>query len=117
LPILGVCLGHQAIGEVFGGKIVLARQVMHGKTDAITVTNEGVFTGIPQGTRVARYHSLVIDSQTLPACLAVTATSSDGEIMGIRHRELDIQGVQFHPESIATEHGMEMLKNFLHIRI
>lgn len=117
LPILGVCLGHQAIGEVFGGKIVLARQVMHGKTDAITVTNEGVLTGIPQGTRVARYHSLVIDSQTLPACLAVTATSSDGEIMGIRHRELDIQGVQFHPESIATEHGMEMLKNFLHIRI
>ena len=117
MPILGVCLGHQAIGEVFGGKIVLARQVMHGKTDAITVTNEGVFTGIPQGTRVARYHSLVIDSQTLPACLAVTATSSDGEIMGIRHRELDIQGVQFHPESIATEHGMEMLKNFLHIRI
>ena len=117
IPIFGVCLGHQAIGEVFGGKIVLARQVMHGKTDAITVTNEGVFTGIPQGTRVARYHSLVIDSQTLPACLAVTATSSDGEIMGIRHRELDIQGVQFHPESIATEHGMEMLKNFLHIRI
>ena len=102
---------------MFGGKIVLARQVMHGKTDAITVTNEGVFTGIPQGTRVARYHSLVIDSQTLPACLAVTATGSDGEIMGIRHRELDIQGVQFHPESIATEHGMEMLKNFLHIRI
>ena len=113
LPILGVCLGHQAIGEVFGGKIVLARQVMHGKTDAITVTNEGVFTGIPQGTRVSLQRRKALSG---PAGYP-PVPRSDGEIMGIRHRELDIQGVQFHPESIATEHGMEMLKNFLHIRI
>lgn len=117
LPILGVCLGHQAIGEVFGGKVVLAGKVMHGKTDTITHTDEGVFRGLPQGILVARYHSLAIDRKTLPDCLQVTATSSDGEIMGVRHRQYDIQGVQFHPESIATEHGMEMLKNFLDIRL
>lgn len=117
LPILGVCLGHQAIGEVFGGKVVLAGKVMHGKTDTITHTDEGVFKGLPQGILVARYHSLAIDRKTLPDCLQVTATSSDGEIMGVRHRQYDIQGVQFHPESIATEHGMEMLKNFLDIRL
>ncbi|MDL2058687.1 aminodeoxychorismate/anthranilate synthase component II [Mesosutterella sp. AGMB02718] len=117
LPILGVCLGHQAIGEVFGGRISLAGRVMHGKTDVIQHTNEGVFKGLPQGISVARYHSLVIDPHALPPCLQVTATSSDGEIMGVRHKKYDIQGVQFHPESIATEHGMEMLKNFLDVRI
>lgn len=117
LPILGVCLGHQAIGEVFGGRIVLAGKVMHGKTDAITHTGEGVFKGLPQGLKVARYHSLVIDRKEVPDCLKVTAVSSDGEIMGVRHMKHDIQGVQFHPESIATEYGMEMLKNFLEIRL
>lgn len=117
LPILGVCLGHQAIGEVFGGRIVLAGKVMHGKADAITHTGEGVFNGLPQGLKVARYHSLVIDRKEVPDCLKVTAVSSDGEIMGVRHVKYDIQGVQFHPESIATEHGMEMLKNFLEIRL
>ncbi|MCI5850188.1 MAG: aminodeoxychorismate/anthranilate synthase component II [Sutterellaceae bacterium] len=117
IPILGICLGHQAIGEVFGGRIVLARRVMHGKTDTISHTNEGIFSGIPQGVKVARYHSLAIDRATLPDCLKVTATSSDGEIMGVRHVSYDIQGLQYHPESIATDFGMEMLKNFLEIRI
>ncbi len=116
LPILGVCLGHQAIGEVFGGKIVLAKTVMHGKTDTMKHSGTGVFTGIPQNVHIARYHSLVIEKATLPDCLEITAESSDGEIMGVRHREFDIQGVQFHPESIATESGMQMLKNFLEIR-
>ncbi|MEI3144327.1 MAG: hypothetical protein V8S69_03410 [Dakarella massiliensis] len=104
-------------GEVFGGKIVLARQVMHGKTDAITVTNEGVFTGIPQGTGVTRYHSLVIDSQTLQPASRWNGNEFRRRNHGYPARELDIQGVQSHPESIATEHGMEMLKNFLRIRI
>ena len=113
LPILGVCLGHQAIGAAFGGPIVRARTQMHGKTSVITTDQQGVFAGLPKQFTVNRYHSLVIDRQHVPAELIVTATSEDGEIQGVRHRELDIEGVQFHPESILTEHGHAMLKNFL----
>ena len=113
LPVLGVCLGHQAIGAAFGGDIVRAGQQMHGKTSAITTDQQGVFAGLPQQFTVNRYHSLVIDKATLPACLTVTATSEDGEIQGVRHTTLAVEGVQFHPESILTEHGHAMLKNFL----
>ncbi len=113
LPILGVCLGHQAIGAAFGGSIVRAQTQMHGKTSVITTDQKGVFAGLPRQFTVNRYHSLVIDRQHVPAELIVTATSEDGEIQGVRHRELDIEGVQFHPESILTEHGHAMLKNFL----
>ena len=113
LPILGVCLGHQSIGAAFGGKIVRAREQMHGKTSVITTTQEGVFAGLPRQFIVNRYHSLAIERATCPACLKVTAWTDDGEIMGVRHTELDIEGVQFHPESILTEHGHAMLKNFL----
>jgi anthranilate synthase component II len=113
LPILGVCLGHQAIGAAFGGKIVRAQQLMHGKTSVITTTQEGVFAGLPGQFVVNRYHSLAIEKESCPDVLAVTARTDDGEIMGVRHRELPIQGVQFHPESILTEHGHAMLKNFL----
>ena len=113
LPVLGVCLGHQAIGAAFGGDIVRAGQQMHGKTSGITTDQQGVFAGLPQQFTVNRYHSLVIDKTTLPACLTVTATSEDGEIQGVRHTTLAVEGVQFHPESILTEHGHAMLKNFL----
>jgi len=113
LPILGVCLGHQSIGAAFGGKIVRAQTLMHGKTSVITTTQEGVFGGLPAQFTVNRYHSLAIERATCPPCLKVTAWTDDGEIMGVRHSELDIQGVQFHPESILTEHGHAMLKNFL----
>ena len=113
LPVLGVCLGHQAIGAAFGGDIVRAGQQMHGKTNVITTDQKGVFAGLPQQFTVNRYHSLVIDKTTLPACLTVTATSEDGEIQGVRHTTLAVEGVQFHPESILTEHGHAMLKNFL----
>jgi anthranilate synthase component 2 len=113
LPILGVCLGHQAIGEAFGGKIVRAKQVMHGKTSLIAHTGEGVFKGIPSPFTVIRYHSLAIERASLPACLEVTAWTDDGEIMGVRHKEFDIQGVQFHPESILSEHGHALFRNFL----
>jgi anthranilate synthase component 2 len=113
LPILGVCLGHQSIGAAFGGKIVRAQELMHGKTSVITTTQEGVFAGLPQQFTVNRYHSLAIERATCPSCLTVTAWTEDGEIMGVRHNELDIEGVQFHPESILTEHGHAMLKNFL----
>jgi anthranilate synthase component 2 len=117
LPILGVCLGHQSIGQAFGGDIVRANQVMHGKTSPIHHAGVGVFSGLPDPFEATRYHSLVIRRDTLPSCLEVTAwTQADGEvdeIMGIRHRELDIQGVQFHPESILTEHGHQLLSNFL----
>jgi len=113
LPILGVCLGHQAIGAAFGAKIVRAQQLMHGKTSVITSTQEGVFAGLPAQFTVNRYHSLAIERATCPPCLKVTARTDDGEIMGVRHKELPIQGVQFHPESILTEHGHAMLKNFL----
>ncbi|KQM78211.1 anthranilate synthase [Xylophilus sp. Leaf220] len=113
LPILGVCLGHQAIGAAFGGTIVRSEQLMHGKTSVITTTQQGVFSGLPAQFTVNRYHSLAIDKAAPPAVLEVTAWTDDGEIMGVRHKELPIQGVQFHPESILTEHGHAMLKNFL----
>ena len=113
LPILGVCLGHQSIGAAFGGDIIRAGQQMHGKTSVIHTDQKGVFADLPQEFTVNRYHSLVIDKNTLPDCLEITATSEDGEIQGVRHKTLAIEGVQFHPESILTEHGHAMLKNFL----
>ncbi len=113
LPILGVCLGHQAIGAAFGGKIIHAQQLMHGKTSVITTTQEGVFSGLPEKFTVNRYHSLSIDRATCPPCLKVTAWTDDNEIMGVKHTSHDIEGVQFHPESILTEYGYAMLENFL----
>ena len=117
LPILGVCLGHQALGQAFGARIVRARQVMHGKTTAICHSNQGVFQGLNQPLTVTRYHSLIIDAESLPACFEVTAwTEQEGkmdEIMGIRHRTLPLEGVQFHPESILSEQGHQLLANFL----
>ena len=112
-PILGVCLGHQAIGHAYGGKVVRAGRLMHGKTDAIAHTGQGVFSQLPTPFTATRYHSLAVERATLPDCLEVTAWTGDGEIMGLRHRSLPVEGVQFHPESIATEHGHAMLKNFL----
>ncbi len=113
LPVLGVCLGHQSIGAAFGGDIIRAGQQMHGKTSVITTDQKGVFADLPKQFTVNRYHSLVIDKNTLPDCLEITATSEDGEIQGVRHKTLAVEGVQFHPESILTEHGHAMLKNFL----
>lgn len=113
LPILGVCLGHQAIGAAFGGKVVRAQQVMHGKTDLLHHTGVGVFKGLPDPYTITRYHSLAIERASLPDCLEVTAWTADGEIMGVRHKAFDIEGVQFHPESILTEHGHALLQNFL----
>ena len=113
LPILGVCLGHQAIGAAFGGTIVRAQQLMHGKTSVITTTQKGVFAGLPEKFTVNRYHSLAIERATCPEVLEITAWTEDGEIMGVRHKTLPIEGVQFHPESILTEHGHAMPKNFL----
>lgn len=113
LPILGVCLGHQAIAQAFGGHIIHAKQVMHGKVSAITHHNSDVFQDLPNPLTVTRYHSLAVDASTLPDCLAITAQTADGEIMGLRHKELPISGVQFHPESILSEYGYELLKNFL----
>ncbi len=113
LPILGVCLGHQAIGAAFGGTIIRAQQLMHGKTSTITTTQQGVFAGLPAQFTVNRYHSLAIERSSCPEVLEVTAWTDDGEIMGVRHKTLAIEGVQFHPESILTEHGHAMLRNFL----
>ena len=113
LPVLGVCLGHQGIGAAFGGDIIRAGQQMHGKTSVISTDQKGVFADLPAQFTVNRYHSLVIDRNTLPDCLEITATSEDGEIQGVRHKTLAVEGVQFHPESILTEHGHAMLKNFL----
>ncbi|MGB7481145.1 MAG: aminodeoxychorismate/anthranilate synthase component II [Burkholderiaceae bacterium] len=113
IPILGVCLGHQSIGAAFGGKVVRAKEIMHGKVSAIAHTGVGVFAGLPSPFTVTRYHSLAIERASLPACLEVTAWTDDGEIMGVRHREFDIEGVQFHPESILSEHGHALLQNFL----
>src|SRR5574340_169477 len=113
IPILGVCLGHQSIGQAFGGKIVHAKQLMHGKTSAIRHNNAGVFRGLPNPFQATRYHSLVIERASLPDCLEITAWTDDGEIMGVRHKTLAIEGVQFHPESILTEHGHQLLRNFL----
>lgn len=113
VPILGVCLGHQAIGEAFGGKIIRAKEVVHGKVQPITNNGTGVFKGLPCQFNVVRYHSLVIDPNTVPDCLEVTAKSRDGEIMAVRHKTLPVEGVQFHPESLLSENGFEMLSNFL----
>ena len=113
IPILGVCLGHQAIGQAFGGRVVRAREVMHGKTDTVETDGTGVFRGLPRRFEVARYHSLVVERDTLPGCLEVTAWSGDGQVMALRHRTLAVEGVQFHPESVASEHGHALLRNFL----
>jgi len=113
IPILGVCLGHQAIGQAYGGKVVRAKELMHGKTSRIEHDGRGVFTGLPRAFVATRYHSLAVQRSGLPDCLEVSAWTPDGEIMGLRHRSLPIEGVQFHPESIATEYGHEMLRNFL----
>ena len=113
VPLLGVCLGHQAIGQAFGGKVVRARQVMHGKTSRIRHDGKGVFEKIDNDFVATRYHSLVVERASLPACLEVSAQSEDGEIMGLRHRSQAVQGVQFHPEALLTEHGHKMLQNFL----
>ncbi|OSQ37927.1 anthranilate synthase component II [Thalassospira mesophila] len=113
IKLLGVCLGHQAIGAAFGGDVIRAPQCMHGKTDGMIHTGTSVFKGLPSPVIATRYHSLVVDRATLPDCLEITAESADGLIMGMRHREYEIHGVQFHPESIASEHGHELLKNFI----
>ena len=113
LPILGVCLGHQSIGAAFGGRIIRAQQLMHGKTSVIHTSQQGVFADLPKDFTVNRYHSLAIERSSCPAELEVTAWTDDGEIMGVRHRSLPIEGVQFHPESILTEHGHALLNNFL----
>jgi anthranilate synthase component 2 len=118
IPILGVCLGHQSIGQAFGGRIVRAREVMHGKTSSVYHAGSGVFSGLQNPFEATRYHSLVIEKETIPDCLEITAWTRDeggnmDEIMGVRHREMPIQGVQFHPESILTQHGHDLLENFL----
>ncbi len=113
IPILGVCLGHQSIGQAYGGRIVRAKELMHGKTSMIHHRGASVFRGLPSPFEATRYHSLVIERGSLPACLEITAWTDDGEIMGVRHRELPVEGVQFHPESILTEHGHALLANFL----
>ncbi len=112
-PILGVCLGHQSIGAAFGGKVIRAKEVMHGKTSPIEHTGVGVFQGLPSPYTIIRYHSLAIERESLPDCLEVTAWTANGEIMGVRHKEFQIEGVQFHPESILSEHGHALLQNFL----
>ena len=113
VPILGVCLGHQAIGQAFGGKVIRAKHVMHGKVSRVSHDEQGLFTGIPQDFVATRYHSLVVERASLPRELEITAQSEDGEIMGLRHRALPVQGVQFHPEALLTEHGHRMLENFI----
>ncbi len=115
LPILGVCLGHQCIGQAFGGKVVLAPKPMHGKVSEITHTGEGVLAGLPSPFKATRYHSLTVERESLPDCLEITAESDDGVIQGLRHRDFPIHGVQFHPESIASEHGHQVIQNFLDI--
>ncbi len=116
IPILGVCLGHQAIGAAFGGRVVRAKVIMHGKTSEITHTVSDVFTNLPSPFTVIRYHSLTIERETLPDCLEITAQTADGEIMGVRHKTLPVYGVQFHPESILSEHGHALLQNFLRLK-
>jgi anthranilate synthase component 2 len=117
IPLLGVCLGHQTIGQAFGGKVVRCHEIVHGKMGTINHTGQGVFAGLPSPFQATRYHSLVVERASLPDCLEVTAELSDGTIMGLRHRELPIEGVQFHPESIASEHGHALLKNFLEMTV
>ena len=116
VPLLGVCLGHQSIGQAYGGHIVRAKTLMHGKTSPVHHKNVGVFRGLPDPFTATRYHSLVIERATLPDCLEITAWTDDGEIMGVRHKTLAVEGVQFHPESILTEHGHDLLRNFLEQR-
>jgi anthranilate synthase component 2 len=116
LPILGVCLGHQAIGAAYGGRIVRANQIMHGKTVRITHKGEALFAGLPSPYTAVRYNSLTIEANSLPDCLQITATADDGEIMGVRHKSLPLYGVQFHPESVLSEHGHALLRNFLHVQ-
>ncbi|MGJ8619348.1 MAG: anthranilate synthase component II [Methylophilaceae bacterium] len=113
IPLLGVCLGHQSIGQAYGGKIVKAKTLMHGKTSLINHNNEGVFKGLPNPYTATRYHSLVIERESMPDCLEITAWTDDNEIMGIRHKTLPVEGVQFHPESVLTEHGHKLLENFI----
>jgi len=113
IPILGVCLGHQSIGQAFGGRITHAKQPIHGKTTLISHNGTGVFYDIPNPFTATRYHSLVIENESMPDCLEITAWAEDGEIMGVRHKDLAVQGIQFHPESFLTEHGHKLLKNFL----
>jgi anthranilate synthase component II len=113
IPLLGVCLGHQSIGQAFGGRIIRAKELMHGKTSMIHHTDKGVFAGLPNPFEATRYHSLVIERETIPDCLEITAWTGDGEIMGVRHRTLAVEGVQFHPESVLTQHGHDLLGNFL----
>ena len=117
IPILGVCLGHQSIGQAFGGRVVHAKTLMHGKTSQMTHTGAGVFAGLPSPYRITRYHSLAIERDSLPDCLEITAWTDDGAIMGVRHQSLPVEGVQFHPESIMTEHGHALLKNFLNVKV
>lgn len=116
IPIFGVCLGHQSIGQAFGGEVVRAEKLMHGKTSAIHHQGTSIFEGMPSPFTATRYHSLIVRRETLPDCLEITAETEDGEIMGLRHKEYPIEGVQFHPESIITEHGLTMLRNFLQNR-
>lgn len=116
IPVLGVCLGHQAIGLTFGGKVVHAPKALHGKTSPIKHKNVGIFKGLPSPLIAARYHSLLVAKEQLPSCLAITATTEDGLIMGLRHKKYAIEGVQFHPESFATDHGLTMFANFLKVR-
>ncbi len=113
VPVLGVCLGHQAIGQAYGGKVVRAKEPVHGKTARIMHDGEGVYRGLPQGFEATRYHSLVIEPDSVPGCLTVTSRTEDGVIMGVRHKELPVEGIQFHPESVLTGSGKELLKNFL----
>ena len=113
VPVFGVCLGHQAIGHVFGGNVIRAPELLHGKTSLVRHHNTGVFSGLESPVQATRYHSLVVEADSLPDCLEVTATTDDGMIMGMRHRDVDVEGVQFHPESILTNHGHKMLANFL----
>lgn len=117
LPILGICLGHQCIGQAFGGKIVPAKQIMHGKQSLIRHSGTGIFSGLKSPLKAARYHSLAVDRETLPDCLEIQAEAEDGEIMALRHREYPVVGLQFHPESIYTEHGKRIIDNFLNDRI
>ena len=113
MPILGICLGHQAIGEVYGAKVVRAQEIVHGKSSPIQHCGEGLYAGLPQDMVVGRYHSLIIDRASLPDCLEVTSSLADGTIMGVRHRELPVEGIQFHPESILTPDGPKLMQNFL----
>lgn len=115
IPILGVCLGHQAVGQAFGGKVVRAPSLMHGKLSTIQHQGEGIFDAVPEAFEATRYHSLIVERDSLPDCLAITAETRDGVIMGLQHKERNVHGVQFHPESIASEHGHKLLKNFLEL--